>query len=74
VRILPRFNERLPEAILGIEALATTTKPEDKQEVFEPKSSGPLRELADLFRLHRIGAAPVFRSTPSGAMIRLKFL
>ena len=42
VRVLLRFNERLLEAILGIETFATTTKPEDKQEIFEPKSSGPL--------------------------------
>ena len=41
-RVLLRFNERLPEAILQIETLATTTKSEDKQKIFEPKASGPL--------------------------------
>jgi hypothetical protein len=38
-----RFNERLPKAIFGIETLAATTNPEDKQEIFEPKTPGPLR-------------------------------
>jgi hypothetical protein len=74
VCVFLRFNERLLEAILGIETLATTTKPDDKQKIFEPKASSPLCQLSDLFPVHRIRFATPAKSGRAGTVTGLELL
>ena len=74
MRVALFLKQRLVESTLGVEARATATKPENKQEILEPVAPCPLCKLIDLFRLHRIGAAPAAESSLPGAMAGLKLL
>jgi hypothetical protein len=65
---------RLVESALRFEARAAATKPKDEQEIFEPVSLGPLRELIDLLLLHWICAALPAESGFAGTVAGLEFL